>query len=53
MSHTLYELAKSPEVQKKLVHEVDTVLKGKPATVEDQEALVYTEAAFQARSQTV
>ena len=46
MSHTLYELAKNPGAQQRLIAEVDT-LKGRQPEYDDLASLVYVEAAFQ------
>lgn len=47
MSHSLYEVARHPEVQAKLLAEVDT-LNGRRPEFDDIQNLPYTEAVFQA-----
>jgi cytochrome P450 len=42
LAHTIYLLAKHPEIERRLVVELDEVLAGRPPTVEDAEALRYT-----------
>ena len=46
MSHSLYELAKNPGAQQRLIAEVD-ILKGRQPEYDDLASLVYVEAAFQ------
>jgi cytochrome P450 len=42
LAHTIYLLAKHPEVERKLVSELDEVLAGRLPTVEDAKSLRYT-----------
>jgi cytochrome P450 len=42
LAHTIYLLAKHPEIERRLVSELDEVLAGRLPTVEDQKALRYT-----------
>jgi len=44
---THYLIASHPQVKKRLFHEVDTVLKGKPVTHADLPDLIYTKMLFQ------
>ncbi len=43
MSWFWYLLARHPQVEQRVLHEVDTVLAGRPATFEDMRRLKYTE----------
>jgi cytochrome P450 len=47
LTFTFYLLAKNPTVMAKLVAEVDSVLQGRPATMDDLENLSYTRMVFE------
>ena len=47
MSHTLFELAKNPAVQAKLIEEIDSLGPNFRPGYEDMSKLRYTEACFQ------
>jgi pentalenene oxygenase len=46
VSWALYEITRNPEIERRLQHEVDTVLKGRPAQLADLPNLPFTDRVF-------